>query len=428
MIRKWLGAVLCLLSLSNFKQNCQGFTNAPVVSRNRPKWMPIQSSKRWETLASLKSGIDREDKGEYEWEVGDVYEDLRKLEFAITQANAEEDLENMERVEVLKNFANGRRPLDHDVKKFIFMPLGLALLLSSLMQVPITKPLARLITKCFDFQFWALTVSAPIVLLVSKWMSSPEPEPIQDEMKNLSPEYLDFVITEREDHRKSCRDHTLFLLEFWTSSVLGCAIGGLLNQLINFPKDRIALLWWSCTQLLTRLGAIAALHQYPNQLFQLLRPNQPRPIELFPTVLQSFVRHLFLLAPFSVASDLSKLFVLVRRQSLISLFATVSLLVLGASYRLVHDDDSSSFKMVKKWSLADKLVYFAAITAIWRKPLANLFIDIQKFPFRSLAHQYRTPYIALSAFSTCGIIAITPILGYVECCKLTICSLSSYLL
>lgn len=357
-------------------------------------------------LRSDQSGSERDD-----WEAGDVYKDLDVLETAINYSNADQNLVHMERMETLQHFAKQRRPLIPDVRNFVLTPVALALVLSVLLQNQKTKVAARMITACFDLHFWTAMIVSPLLLTLAKKMTALPAEPMPEEMVGLNPDFLPSIITDWEDSDVSCKDHTLFLLEYWSSSVVGMALVGLLSRFIKFPSHRVVWLWFSCAQLLTRLAAIASLHQYPKQLYELQRSKQPRPLGLFPTLLQPLVRNVFMLAPFGMASDLAKILVHLQKESLVSLYVTISLLTFGTSLRMVNQDPLS-FGKLKDKSFPGKLLYAAAVSAIWRKPLRNLALDVRRLPFGSLAQQFRrVPFVVLYAGVTCTTIGVAPIIS-----------------
>jgi hypothetical protein len=368
-------------------------------------------SRHTRTSSSIILRSDQSDGEGGKWEAGDVYQDFRVLETAINYSNAEQNLEQMERMETLQHFAKQRRPLIPDVRKFVLNPMALALVLSVLLQNQKTKVAARMITACLDLHFWTAMIASPLLLLLVKKMTAPPPEPMPEEMVDLNPDYLPYVTTDWEDPDVSCKDHVLFLLEYWSSSVVGMALVGLLGRLIKFPNHRVVWLWFSCAQLLTRLGAIASLYQYPKQLYKLQRSQQPRPLSLFPALLQPLVRNVFTLAPFGMASDLAKILVHLQKESLVSLYVTISLLMFGTSLRMVNQDPLS-FGKLKEKNFRGKLLYQAAISAIWRKPLRNLALDVRRFPFRNLAQQFRrVPFAFLFAGVAGTSIGVAPIIS-----------------
>jgi hypothetical protein len=360
---------------------------------------------------SYASNTRQDENDEGAWAVGNVYEDLDQLERAINFENAEQNLKQAERMEMLQHFARARRPLFPDVTKFVLAPLGLALVLRLFHQYSITRLLAKLITKVSDGHFWTFVVTAPMLLLVAKRIARPPPEPMPDELEGLDPEYLPFIMTDWENPETSCRDYVLCLLEFWTSAIVGMAITGALQLFMRFPNNSLTRTWFHSAQLLTRVAALASLHQYPRQLFQLQRSQQPRPVGLFPTLMQYLVRSVTVVAPVAIASDLSKVLCYMPRESLIAFYSSISAILIGTSIRLQHTTDSLSFQKLKRRSFGGKLLYSAAATAFWRKPLANLFHDLQRLPFRRITNRLRkAPTRTVLACSSIFCIGVMPML------------------
>jgi hypothetical protein len=378
-------------------------------------------SRQWDTLLPLQLTEDDDFNdnstsfwpSDAPWKNDDVYRDLERLETAINMSNAEGNLKHLERIEMMQHFARQRRPLYPDVRDFILAPLGLSLALSILQKYPQTKIVARLVTTCLDWHFWIAVVTAPILLFIAKKKAMPPPEPMPEDMQDLAPEYWRFVqkYTDWEDPKTSCRDHVLVLLELWTSSVIGMALVGGLSRLRNFPNYPIIWLWLSCAQLLTRLGAVASIYQFPGQIYQLQRDQQPRPLSFFPTILQLLVRNVLRVAPFGMASDFSKILIHLQRGSLVALYGTFCTILVGASIRLAHSESLSS-PIPKKRSFVDKLSYLVAFTVLWKKPLQNLARSVAA---KSVAAQFsRIPLIATLVCLSYSCVGLVPILRYVK--------------
>lgn len=203
-----------------------------------------------------------------EWEPGDVYKDLERLERAIALQNADQDLAHKERLETLAYLAQHRRPLAQDVKRYAILPLVVSFVITVLSNVPLAKQLTRFLHAVNDAHFWTLVVSAPLLLYTSKTVRQTK-QTMPSELKRLDPLYYRFATTiDWEDPRSSCQDYVLCLLELWASAVAGFA---LLRPLID-P-------YWCCRiQMLTRVGALCSVHNYPKLWFQLMRQQQPRPL------------------------------------------------------------------------------------------------------------------------------------------------------
>ncbi|KAL7536012.1 hypothetical protein ACHAXR_006860, partial [Thalassiosira sp. AJA248-18] len=137
---------------------------------------------------------------------------------------------------------------------------------------------------------------------------------------------------------KDTGNFALCLLENWSSAVMVTFVWGLYSMLLvvatfalkNYNKQGITTtagyIFGSGgssaiignihvgTRLLTRLGAAAALHQFPSLLFELRRDDRPRPLCRLTTYMRRGVRMLFDWLPLGVASDLTVLLCNNRRK------------------------------------------------------------------------------------------------------------------
>jgi hypothetical protein len=238
----------------------------------------------------------------YEWKVGNVYDDLDRLreEIAITQA--EQHLRQVQDRERLDTFAAQRRPLQRDVRRFLLAPLFSSMFLSLVNRCH----LARFYHFVFKLHFFMVVIAAPMVLLLAKRRSLPPPPPPPEELTWLDPDYYRFVVTDWQDPKTSCRDHVLCLLENWTSAVVGPALLVCICYLLPRTDNYSVNFAMAASQLITRLGATAALHQYPKLLFQLRRRHQPRPMDRYTMRLQQITWLALAAAPFGVSSDLAQ--------------------------------------------------------------------------------------------------------------------------
>lgn len=280
---------------------------------------------------------DDDDDGDFEeWQTGNVYEHLAQLEQAITLANAEQNLLAMERINMLNAIAKQRRLLRLDVLRHVVAPFVLSLWLALLFRYwPLGQNswtrrwLCHMMLLLSGTIFWAFTVTAPIVLLCMKQMTQqlprPPPRPSTQMISNepsptlkqlLDPEYLHIPSTrDWEDPSTPCRDYTLYLLEWWVSAVASMALVGVLTFLIPLissstpPPSSSSLsslqtLLRYMARIMTRIGAVAALYQYPKLMYDLQRPQQPRPMELYPTLMQPLVRTVVSTLPWALAVDM----------------------------------------------------------------------------------------------------------------------------
>lgn len=351
-----------------------------------------------------------------EWQAGDVYRDLDRLEQAINFANKEENLQHMKRIEMLKYSAKQRRPLNPDAKRYILAPLALAFIFRILHEIPAIKLSLRLFTTCMDLHFWTIVVGCPILLLVGKLVSKSEPDPKprervepetrlerveEGDLLGIEGANLDYsstfwrLNTDWENPETSSSDHVLFLLEYWVSAVLGMAFIGGIQLLTKFHMGMSIKLWLSIAQFLTRLGAMASLYQYPRQMFELLRSQQPRPLGFFPFLLQYLVRLMFVCAPFGIASDLFKGLIHLQKHSLVALYTSVSTLLFGTWIRM-QNIEPGVFQLLDKKSFGQKLVQNLAVLAFWKKPFQNLKHRMQSYTIQCLQR-----YMRLDSVLTC---------------------------
>lgn len=310
---------------------------------------------------SAESSSDDGTLNDYEWKVGNVYDDLDRLQQEITISQAEQHLRQVEDRERLDTFAAQRRPIQRDVRRFLLAPLFLSVFLTLIQK----SHLARFFTLAFNLHLYFIVVAAPMCLLLAKRKSLPPPPPPPEELKGLDPDYYRFVVTDWEDPKTSCRDHVLCLLENWTSAVMGPALLACIYCLLPRTASRVSLAVVALP-LITRLGAIAALHQYPKLLFQLRRHHQPRPMDRYTMRLQQLTWLALATAPWGVASDLAQ----VMNQLPWRLVA--SFLALGVTqfckYHLWRGTVVArplTRRAVRRQSLVGKVLSLAQLTALW---------------------------------------------------------------
>jgi hypothetical protein len=376
--------------------------------RCRKRSIPVATS---ESLQRTKcyAGFKSNPFDDGEWKAGNVYEDLDRLEQAINLENAEQNLLHHERIEVLDHMAKERRPLFPDVQKFLIAPMICALLIRSCNEYSSTRLIARLLAMTMDLHFWGVVVSAPLLVLALKRVYSGPPEPMPEELKDLAPEYLPFATTDWESPETSCRDNVLFLLELWTSAVAGMAVAGIVRLLQRVPQYPGVRLWWTLSQLLTRIGAIAALYQYPKQMFQLRRPERPKPLGFFPTLMQNLVRGMLLLAPVGIATDLSKVVSLMGNESVVSLYSCISAFLLATWVRM-QQTDKRSFAKLGKPSFFRRLRDTVAMALFWRKPWRNFNARISNLSFNPSINQWQRKSLkTVVTFVASSFLFLTPI-------------------
>jgi hypothetical protein len=348
-----------------------------------------------------------------DWNVGNVYNDLDLLKREIAKSNAEQHLRQVEDRERLDTFAQNRHPLHRNVRRFVLLPLLLSIVLS-IMTTSSSRfgILSRIFTGIFDFHFMVIMVAAPMLLLMAKRNSMPPPPPLPTELRGLDPEYYRFVVTDWQDPKTSCSNVVLCLLENWTSAVIGPAIA--LSCLLPFARKGkgIMLTMMAICQFITRLGAIAALHQYPKLLYQLRRFHQPRPLDRFTMRLQQLVGLALSLAPLGVASDLSKVWSQLPFK-LVASFVSVGLIPY-AKHRLIRGRRARP--LTRQGAVFQSLAYSALtatqVAAVW------VLIGIAKIAWKAQT----VPVISYKVLAAAGISLSTllagPIGHLIAVCKL----------
>jgi hypothetical protein len=246
------------------------------------------------------------------WQVGNVYDDLDRLERAITFHNADQHLRQVEDRERLDTMARQRRVVDKDVEKFILQPLALCF---ALVVAYRSSEIGRLVSKCLfvcnNLLYWLVIVMAPLLMFASKRRSLPKQRPVPPpELQGIDPDYYQFVVTDWQDPRKSCRDHVLCLLEQWSSAVIAASLAGIVLPLgmrwTGIARLSGMVLSGYVAQFVTRLGAIASLHQYPKLLYELRRQHQPRPMDRHTIRLQKFSKFALSSAPTGLTLDIAQ--------------------------------------------------------------------------------------------------------------------------
>lgn len=127
----------------------------------------------------------------------------------------------------------------------------------------------------------------------------------------------------RTSKRKDTDDFVLCLLENWSSAILASfilrvlsSVSSLVGGVKSQPQFFIAgscsnaattQLFPTLSRLITRLGAAAALHQYPSLLFELQRNDQPRPICRPTLLMQRAVDFLFRWMYVGISADFALL-------------------------------------------------------------------------------------------------------------------------
>lgn len=264
-------------------------------------WMGLPSVTRKKLpIPCRKGGIGSSSWNDYDslnWEPdpNNVDMDFLRLELAINKTKAENNLLQLERWERLETMAAQKLPIrkifnDNLMKPAVYLFLPLAILSMSS-----RKPL-KIISAMSSFHFWTVVVLAPLLLWKVRTSCTRSPPTSSNDLDQyFDPQYVRFL-SDYSDPQLSCQDHVLSLLEQWTSAVAGAIAFVGIKTVDTLSTSSLIF------RILVRLGAIAALRQFPELWFCLHRSGQPRPLSFSTWALQSLVRGL--LSPWVIMLDI----------------------------------------------------------------------------------------------------------------------------
>jgi len=265
-----------------------------------------------------------------DWDAGDIDSDLRILKSAIAKSRARDERKELERMRLLDDFARRRIALSSLAGRYAILP-GLIVLLSQLATrtSPAAKVAALSVLWVNDSYFWTSMVASPILTLFRKVRLDGKLS------KAFPPSGESRWAADHENPKTSCRDHLRCLLENWTSSVCGIAAFGVYASLSFLgnghtrpsalslavpprPSPSSGLLPLTiillCMQLITRLGVLASLNQFPQLLFQMEEAERVRPVEKYQTIVPGKVRNLSGTLPLGITFDLVAITMALSRQ------------------------------------------------------------------------------------------------------------------
>ena len=222
-------------------------------------------------------------------------------------SNAQTDLDEKERLELLDEFARLRRDLIPDAMRYIARPIAMAIIASVLVsssRLSWTKKSVFYIgQKLMNVSFWWVTVAVPLVMHTIVKRKKPE----RRRKSEWDAEYI--------DPRQDCSDYARCLLENWALAIYPTTAVGVITILslrFNLLKGESSLLSWRLatllSQLVTRLGAAMSVHQFPKYLYELRKENDKCPTPLLPSALQSLINLSLWILPLGFAADVSQLY------------------------------------------------------------------------------------------------------------------------
>lgn len=259
------------------------------------------------------------------WEAGDVQTDIQELRRAINKNNANRNLQYWNVRSECAYAANNYRPVFPDVMNKVALPLAAshAISLASAANAPdhlrLLCGVGKLLSFLMDAHYYIFCLFLPLFL----WILIHRDDKRQNylaEFNGVKKPWVSFILGDSR-YAARCTNHCLCLIDLVTSCVLPSAIftafyyaqkqwsfSVKIGQAIATPERTVALdLMMAMLKLITRLGAVASLHQYSNYVFELRRPDQPRPVQKYPLFLRQYVQNMSKLWPFGFASDLTSL-------------------------------------------------------------------------------------------------------------------------
>lgn len=323
------------------------------------------------------------------WEAGDVYKDLELLEQGIRLASADVNLQQSERLDLLDHLAGSKRVLYPDISRYILLPLAGAFCLRMLPNQKLTSFLRGL----SNFQFWSTMVVAPIMLLIVKRITKPQPEPMPEYLRGIPLDEVSIAI-EWEAPEKSCKDAALLLLEYWTSTVATMAflgalqLGALTVGAISIP--RFVQGWVRVVQCVTRWAVVAALYQNQEQVYQVQRPKQPRPLTFLTTILQPLLSSIMFLLPVGFAMDFYSILTVMPVEAVTAVYTTIFVAGVGTSLRLQEQQQQAI--------LEDRVAHLRSLKTSTRWLYTAASLIIARIPLRRLLHRHGISWPVIKEF------------------------------
>ena len=297
------------------------------------------------------------------WQADNFERDYQLLQIALAKDKSLSNLQQLQRKYILEHGFR-RRPLLKDLLKCAFNIGAWTVLLIScnragggLSALKDSKPLWRKacillsesILSMVALHYWVIVMVCPLILL--KWLNSEETNKRIDiqyrppkrgllqkligtfgpsalvldsyfedprEESNL-PSFFYSLDDSYKSKRRDTKNFVLCLLENWSSAVIASLVWRVVSVLAAGIKYQYVTILFGrgpgiaqraqflLSRLITRLGAAAALYQYPQLLFELHRKDQPRPLCRATSIMQPAVQTLFRWLPLGISADLALL-------------------------------------------------------------------------------------------------------------------------
>jgi hypothetical protein len=276
-----------------------------------PLRVPLLPAGRTLILNSLSCKTSNDNNED--WKAGDWKSDLQALESAVALSNAPTDLAQKERLDLLDEFSRQRRDLIPDILWFVMRPCTMASTLVFASKSASSRIFVNLLVHAMNVCFWSMSVFIPLLLHIKvKQRKMGKRRKSEWEAEYINPE-------------EDSSDYSRCLLENWAFSIYPSALLGcitLLSHIIIHTSRRTnlglflggqSLLSWrvatAFSQLITRLGVAASIHQFPIYLYHLRKEHTKGPVPLFQSVLRTLVHASLWILPLGFATDVSQLYV-----------------------------------------------------------------------------------------------------------------------
>ena len=295
------------------------------------------------------------------WKAGNFERDYRLLQAALARQNSISNLQQLQRKYTL-DYGFIRRPLFKDLFSVIVNIGGCTAFLGACTEgltslhtfTPSLRRICQLVAETIlsitVVHYWVIVMSIPLFLLI--WAKLEESrsmgphstrltlqtkrgfvenlihgispsglvldEYFKDPRRSDIPSSFYSIDSSRRSKKKSTSNFVLCLLENWTSAVVASFIWRVFSIILTFgakPQPLVLMrngystgssteILPTISRLLTRVGAVAALHQYQSLLFELQRDDQPRPLCRPTSIMQKLVRNVFRWTSIGISADL----------------------------------------------------------------------------------------------------------------------------
>jgi len=288
-----------------------------------------------------------------QWKAGDVESDLSILKIAIKKSQANNEFSRKERKDVLNEFSRQKKELFPGLRLYVAIPLAITFFLSICLRITSTsktftslKNIGWLLIKSMDIFYWGVSIISPLyLLLIGSKRGNHKPTAIDrtEEINPLTPEELEYCAFWHPNYKlRDCSNFALCILENWASSIIGALALGLYTLFslkinmktaeifLPFYRNPLSLIYpvlslvkssstdfcLAMSQLIHRLGAAAAIHQYPRLLYKLRNINQPRPLSYLSIHLNQIVSLSLKILPIAFACDMANIFFIISKMSM----------------------------------------------------------------------------------------------------------------